>query len=337
MKESKLPVGKLPGGLLEKFLKKYSVLDSRVVLGPGIGEDACAIDFKDRYLIAKTDPITFVASDIGAYALAVNSNDISTRGAVPKWFLGTLLLPEKKTTPSSAEKIFAQVSRACRRLKISLVGGHAEVTYGLDRPILIGFLLGEVSKKNLIRTSGARPGDDVLLTKGIPLEAASILAREKERELLGKYSPAFLRKCRNLIRLLSVSKEALEACRIGGVHSLHDPTEGGLSTGLYEVALAAKLDLVVEKKEIPVIPEAEALCKEFGLNPLGAIASGALLICCDPKSTQKILKRLKELSIKAKVIGKALPGRGKVWLRDNEKLRPFPEFKRDEIAKILGK
>ncbi|MCD5401023.1 AIR synthase family protein, partial [candidate division NPL-UPA2 bacterium] len=272
-----LPVGKLPLELLEKFIEKYGGKDERVVVGPQIGEDATVIDFGEKYLVAKTDPITFVAEDLGYYVIQINANDIATMGARPKWFLATLLLPENKTTEELVEDTFSQVSRACRELDISLCGGHTEITYGLDRPLIVGQMLGEVEKDKLIRSSGARVGDDILLTKGIAIEGTSVIAREKGEELEEKFGKEFLQRIRNYLHEpgISVVKEALLAVESGEVHAIHDPTEGGLATGLYELSKASKIGMIIYEDKIPVLPECRRLCERFGLNPLGLMASGA--------------------------------------------------------------
>jgi hydrogenase expression/formation protein HypE len=176
---SRLPVGKLPIRTLERLLKRNKITDPRVIVGPGIGEDAAVIDTgNDRYLIAKTDPITFTADQIGWYAVHINANDIVTKGARPLWYLATLLLPEGLTTEGVAEKIFQDTMKACKNLGVSLIGGHTEVTGGLSRPIVVGQMLGEVEKKRLVRINGARPGDAIILTKGIAIEGTAVIARE---------------------------------------------------------------------------------------------------------------------------------------------------------------
>src|SRR5205823_1647746 len=146
--------------------------------GPRVGEDAAVIDLGDRYLVAAADPVTFATDDVAWYALQVNANDIAVRGARPRWFLATLLLPPATTTDESVQALFAQLAEACDELEVTLVGGHTEVTHGLDRPVLAGTMLGEVDKAKLVTTGGARPGDAVIMTKGIPLEGAAIIARE---------------------------------------------------------------------------------------------------------------------------------------------------------------
>src|SRR5512136_3108998 len=170
-------VGKPPLAVLERLFRQCGVRDPRVIVGPRVGEDAAVVDLGDRYLVAKVDPITFVAEEIGWYAVHVNANDLAVRGAKPAWFLMTLLLPEAQAEESLLADIFTQVRDACGAVGASLVGGHTEVTSGLDRPILAGTMLGEVEKDRLVTTAGARVGDTVLLSKGIAIEGTSILAR----------------------------------------------------------------------------------------------------------------------------------------------------------------
>src|SRR5262245_51302084 len=177
-----LPVGKLRADFLERLLGKYVPGGERVIVGPRVGEDAAVIDVGDRYLVATTDPITFATDDAGWYALHVNANDVAVRGARPLWFLATVLLPEGATSEARVEALFDELGAACAELGVALVGGHTEVTAGLPRPIVVGSMLGEVAKGDLVTTAGARVGDVLLLTKGVPLEGAALLAREKGDE-----------------------------------------------------------------------------------------------------------------------------------------------------------
>src|SRR3989337_1995423 len=157
------PVGKLPLHILKRFLKKYAVFDKSVIVGPDIGLDAAVIEFGNRYLLAKTDPITFVSEDIGLYTININANDIASMGGMPRWFLATILLPAGRADADMAEAIFSQLSNACKKLKISFCGGHTEVTYGIDRPIVIGQMLGKVKKSGIVTAAGAKLWDSVLI------------------------------------------------------------------------------------------------------------------------------------------------------------------------------
>src|SRR5262245_9981138 len=198
---SPLPVGKLRAETLRAVFDKLQPRDPRVVVGPRVGEDAAVIDLGDRYLVATADPITFATDDVAWYALQVNANDIAVRGARPRWFLATLLLPPATTTDESVETLFSELASACDDLEVTLVGGHTEITHGLTRPVVAGTMLGEVDKTKLVTTGGAQVGDAVVMTKGVPLEGAAIIAREREAELrsLG-VSPAVIRRAKAFLR-----------------------------------------------------------------------------------------------------------------------------------------
>lgn len=332
-----IPIGKLPAEHLARLLEQHARPDPRLIVGARVGEDAAVIDMGDRYLVAKTDPITFATDEIGWYVVNVNANDVACAGATPRWFLATLLLPEARTDVGLVESIFEQMAGACQGLDVTLVGGHTEITYGLDRPVVVGHMLGEVAPDRFVTTSGARAGDDLILTKGVAVEATAIIAREKADELRGVFDADYLARCRDFLHNpgISVVRDAGVAQAAGRVHAMHDPTEGGLATGLWEMAGAAGVGLEIDEAAIPILPETGALCARFGLDPLGVIASGALLIACPPTETGAILAGLQAAGVPAARLGRAVqPDRG-CTLLGPEGGRPLPTFPRDEIARLF--
>jgi len=333
-----LPIGKLRAETLQAIFDTHPTKDPRVVVGPRVGEDAAVIDMGDRYLVATTDPITFATAEIAWYALQVNANDVAVRGARPRWFLATLLLPEGKTSDASVETLFAELHAACDELDVALVGGHTEIAHGLDRPIVIGTMLGEVEKAKLVTTGGARVGDAVVLTKGVPLEGAAIIAREKAAELAARGVPASLiRKARGLLRTpgLSILPEAEIACELAVVHAMHDPTEGGIATALVELAQAAGVGLRIDRERIMVLPEGRVLCEAFGLDPLGTIASGALLMTLAPAEAGIVIHALAREAIDCHFIGQVVDREQGVTLVNGSRQDPMPVFAQDEITKLF--
>lgn len=334
---STYPIGKLPNADLARLLQKYAPSDPRLVVGGAVGQDAAVIDLGGRYLVAKTDPITFATAEIGWYAVNVNANDIACTGATPRWFLATLLLPVQSSTPALVENIFAQIHRACTGLGVTLAGGHTEITYGLERPLVIGQMLGEVAPDRLVTTSGAQIGDDLILTKGIAIEATAIIATEMRSQLREQFAEETLDRYADFLHRpgISVVKDATAAMEAGGVHAMHDPTEGGVATGLHELAEAASVGLEIKADSLPYLPETVALCRRFELEPLGVIASGALLIAAAPDSTANILASLSQAGIDAAVIGRVQPPEAGRLLVEKEGARPLPVFARDEITRLF--
>ena len=332
-----LPVGKLPSTLLKRFIDKIRIEDERVVLGPAIGEDVAVINFNNKLLVAKTDPVTFATDLIGWYAVNVNANDIATMGVRPRWFLATILLPEQGTD-QEAERIFDQILSACSSLGITLVGGHTEITYGLTRPIVVGCMLAEAENQPIITTSGAKPGDDIVITKGIAIEGTAVLAREAKQILLSsRLSQNLVQRAANYLFSpgISVLQEALLAYSRVEVHSMHDPTEGGLATGLWEIANAAQVGILVEENKIPVLPECQAICDKFALNPLGLLASGALIITLAPAETATLLSALAKAGISAEIIGKVVSAEEGLKMHTARGTQELPQFERDELARFL--
>jgi hydrogenase maturation factor len=219
----------------------------------------------------------------------------------------------------------------------ALVGGHTEVTSGLDRPVVAGAMLGEVARGRLVLPSGARPGDALLLTKRLAVEASAVLAREKADRLAGLVGAGTLERARRSLREpgIGVLRDARAALAAGRVHAMHDPTEGGLATGLHELADAAGVGVEVEAEAVPFYPETLAICAALGLDPWGVIASGSLLLAVPLEEATAILGGLESAGVEAAVIGRVTErARGVVRL-EGGRAAPLPRPARDEIARVF--
>jgi hydrogenase maturation factor len=332
-----LQIGKINPDILGKLISDYTHKEDRVIIGAGIGEDAAIIDMGSNYLVAKTDPITHVTSEIGHYAVNINANDIAAMGGKPMWFLATILMPAASSA-DELKHIFSQLSESCKELGISYCGGHTEVTHSVNNPVVIGHMLGEVGRDNLKPTSEARLGDDLIMTKSSAIEATAIIALEKENELRGHLGNKLLARAKNYLYNpgISVVKEASVVSSIKEVHALHDPTEGGIATGIFEMATASDLGVEVHYDKIPISEETLRLCESYHVDPLGTFASGSLLIAVSPSVSEDVISRLSAVGITAARIGVMMPKEeGMRLIRNGENL-PLPVYHQDEISKIFG-
>ena len=333
-----LALGKLPPELLARLLGGLPRPDVRVLTPAAPGVDAAAIDLGDRLLIATADPITFLADRIGWYAVNVNANDIAVMGSEPCWFLATLLLPEGIAAETVAA-IFADLKRACAELDVALVGGHTEVTYGIDRPIVAGTMLGEATRGQLVTSAGMRPGDRLLVTGGIAIEGTAALAVEARAELeTAGVSAALIERAAALLHDPGIS--VVPAARVlrdtVPVHAMHDATEGGLATALREMAEASGTGLAIGGDTLPVLPETHAVCAALALDPLGLLASGCLVATVSPSDERAAVAALQAAGIGAWTVGEVLEPDGGLWLVEAGDRRPLPRFARDELARWLG-
>ena len=333
-----LPVGKLDMHLLTRLLQSYTSIDERVAIGPKVGEDAAVLDFGDRYLVAKINPITFATEEIGWYLVNVCVNNMVVRGVRPRWMLNTILLPEGKTTAEMVEQIFRQIYQACSEVDVLIIGGHTEVTFGLDRPLAVGCLIGEIERQRLIPTGGAQPGDTVLVTKSLAIEGTAILAREKQEMLLRKgYDLEFIQRAQGFLYDpgISVYAEALTAAESGVVHAMTDATEGGLATALHELAEAAGVGLRIEAESIPIRAETQKICAEFGIDPLGLIASGMLILTASPQKADELRRQLAERGLACTAIGSITPSENGRLLSVEGELVELPYYASDELTRAL--
>ncbi len=341
-----LKTGKLPGTLLQNLIEGIpnAVSDRRLLVGPGIGEDAAHILFGENTLLAKTDPITFATDRIGWYAVNVNANDIAVAGGTPKWFLATLMMPPG-STEGEVRDIFGQIGEAAYEIGVQLAGGHTEVTPAVTQPLICGFMIGEAPTSRTVSASGARPGDGVILTKGIAIEGTSILANECRDELVqAGVSMSDINAASEFLTDpgISVLKDAKTVVAAGGVTAMHDPTEGGLATALQELAFASNVDIVVDDSAVNVLPICRKICDALEIDPWGLISSGALLAIVQPDQQDGVVAALRVAGIDAGVIGRVEEiGSEKigstVYARSeiDSSSAPIATFDRDELARYF--
>jgi hydrogenase maturation factor len=337
MPPDRLPIGKLPAPYLEALLAQLGPPDARVLIGPRPGEDAAVIEFDGRALVVATDPVTFATDRIGSYAVHVNANDVAVLGARPRWFFAAVLLPEREATVDMATAIMRDVRRACDAVGARVCGGHTEITAGLNRPIVVGQMLGEAPVSRLVRKTRLAPGDRVLVTHGAAIEGTAILARDRREALLAHLNDTQVAAAERLLvdPGISVVASALAIAEAGSVHAMHDPTEGGLVSGLVELASVAGCGLRVFGERIPVLPETRDVCRVFGLDPLRLIASGALLIGVPPDAVASVMAALAALSVPATDVGEVRPVGDGVTIEWAGRVEPLELPARDEIARVF--
>lgn len=324
-----LPPGKLPPKLLSELLPEAGSLPPEVLVGPRVGEDACAIAVEGGTLVAATDPITLTGSEVGRHAVVINANDVAAMGAQPRWFLANVLLPTT-TSEEDVRVLFAGMREALDQMGATLVGGHTEVTSAVTQPLVVGQMLGWCEKDRFVRTGGTRPGDLVLQVGRTPIEGAAVLAQEAD---VTGVDPELLALARNasVDPGISVVEPALLAAELGAT-ALHDPTEGGLATALHELAEAAGAGLVdLDPDAVLWFEPGVVLCRHVGADPWGTLASGALIACFARDAVDSAAAALREKGYEVAVIARTAEGSG-VMFQNGAAL---PRFDRDELSRVL--
>lgn len=327
-----MKVGKVPESVLKRSVfKQIHTRREEVLLGAGVGEDCAAVKLaEDEMFVVSTDPITGTATDIGNLAIHITMNDLASAGAEPVGVMLTILLPEH-ALESDLKEMMKQVEEACAQANVQIMGGHTEVTRAVNQPLVNVCGIGKAKIGKLVSTAGAKPGDDILVSKWIGLEGTSIIAKEKEQELLTRYPIQLVKAAQDFDRYLSVLPEAAAAMK-SGVSAMHDVTEGGIFGALWELAEASGVGLEIDLKKIPVKQETIEVCEFFNINPYELISSGCMLMA-SPDGNM-LVRELEKEGIHGVVIGKAVKGNDRILVNEEEK-RFLEPPKTDELYKVV--
>jgi len=316
-----MKIGKIDEVMFRSLLMgKFGRRDPSVLVPPMTGVDAGVVDLgRGRVLVVAEDPIFTMPrlplEMFGRFTVHIGASDVAVMGVKPRYMTYSLLLPPE-TALEDIKRIVDSIHEAARGLGIAIVGGHTGFYPGFTAPTIGGITVFAVArKKDIVTPAGARPGDEIILTKGPAIETAGLLAALREEELLEKYPSALVAKAKSLSRAITVVEDALAAAAAGGVTAMHDATEGGVMGGLFEIAAASGVGMEIDEARFVYPDEVRAVCETFGIDPVRAIAEGSLLVTVRPGKSAGVVARLKSKRIAASVIGEVLRDRRRRVLR----------------------
>jgi len=325
--------GKVPNDILNKIvLSKINMFRKDVILRPGIGEDCAAIDFGEYACVLSTDPITAAANDVGQLSVHISCNDIASCGVEPLGLMVTILCPVG-TTEEKLENVMEQICLTASELNVEIIGGHTEVTPAVNRIVISTTCIGKALKDDIVSSTGARPGDSIVMTKSAGLEGTAIIANDFEHKLVGIINNDELNLAKSFIKSISVVKEGVLAGKFGAT-SMHDITEGGVLGAAWEVAEASGAGVILNKDIIPVEVVTKTICEFLGLDVLKLISSGCMFITCP--DGEGLVKLLESNNIKATIIGTIIANRNDRLLisKKNSTIEDIESPKADELYKV---
>ncbi len=325
-------VGKLDSELLEKIVfNNIRFNREEVLVRPGIGEDCAVVDFGEYVLIMSTDPITGAASEIGRLAVHINCNDIATNGIEPLGLMMTILAP-KETREEDIDTVMKQASYEAAKLNVEIIGGHTEITEAVNRMVISATAIGRQLKSKIIKSSGAKVGDRVVMTKTAGLEGTGIIAYDLEEMLSSTFSREIIKRSKKMVDSLSVVREGVIGGKVGA-SSMHDVTEGGVLGALWEMCKAAKVGCNIYKDRISIAEETDKICRFLSIDPLKLISSGTMLITISPEREEALISELIKNGIKASVIGE-ITENGAFLIEHDKKTKIQPP-ESDELYKVI--
>lgn len=325
-----MKVGKLSREALQKYvLSTIRYRRDDVLVHAGLGEDCAIIDFGDEVCLISSDPITGAVEGIGELAVHVACNDIAANGGMPVGVQIVLLVPPE-TDEEQIRKIMADIQTTAAGLKVEVMGGHTEITSKVKNCIVSVTAVGRAPKDRYVTSGAAKPEDDVIITKGVAIEATAILAREYGRLLPFEIAEE---EIRSFAKQLSVVPEGILAAEFG-VHAMHDITEGGLLGAVREICHASRVGAVIWEEKVHVPELTGRITAELGLDPLALLSSGAMLIVA-PEG-EELIKKLGERGIPAYQVGKITAGEHVALVRRTGQREIIAEHVEDELWKFMA-
>ncbi|MBI6873837.1 AIR synthase family protein [Clostridium aciditolerans] len=321
-----MKVGKLNWDDLKEIIDgSRKVRRDDVRIRSGVGEDCSVVEFGSHECILSTDPITGADANSGKLAVHINCNDIASCGVEPIGILVTILAPEN-TSLDEIKEVMKEIGEETQKLNVEILGGHTEITRAVNKMVISCTVIGKAPKGKAVATSGAKEGDDIIVTKQLCLEGTSIIVNDYKNKIKDILTEEEIEEAQNYTNYLSVVNEGIISGNFG-VNSMHDITEGGVLGALWEVAEASNMGFKVYKEKMPISSITQRICRECSIDPLRFISSGSMLITT--KNGNELIEILKKEGIKATIIGKIIKGKGILVDKNIEKEVEPPE--RDEL------
>ncbi len=350
--------GKISDSVLKRSVfKQIRTKSQEVLCGAGIGEDCAIFASADAFFSCVSEAAVAEKADM-ARVLVKCANNLATAGARPIAALITLILPQD-VQEEQLKALMAGAEEACNGMRMQIAGGHTTVSSHVDCPIVSVTAYGipadgisadilsankpsadKLSADKLsadkpsagkqpayLTTKGAKPGQDIVLTKWIALEGTAILARRNKQRLLQRYPAHLVEEAEDFDRYLSVMPEAAVAVK-SGVRVMHDASEGGILAALWELAESSGVGLTINMRKIPIRQETVEVCELCEVNPYTLACGGCLILVTD--HGEALVSQLAGEGINAAVIGQITDSHDRLIYNADEK-RYLDKPAQDEI------
>ena len=327
-------LGKLSDSILKRtVLKQIKNRRSEVLCGAGIGEDCAIFALPGDKFATSVEEYTVKDRQDMIRAIYKSTNNLATAGAEPVAVMLSIILPER-ASEEKLKKLMDGAAQAARELNIQIAGGHTTVSKYVSEKLAVVTAYGIYSEETDARpftTKGAKPGQDIVISKWIGLEGTAILANRKKEEMLARYPEYLIDEAASFDKYLSVIPEAATAMK-SGVCVMHDASEGGIMATLWELAESSGVGLSIDMKKLPIRQETVEVCEFCDVNPYELISGGCLVMTAEDGNA--LVDALLQQDIPAVVVGKITDSNDRIIVNGEEK-RYLDKPKMDEIHRFV--
>lgn len=320
-------IGKATQYFLKKVIfKKLGKENPKVLLGPKLGGDFAVVELNERQvLIVTCDPLSIIPQlglkESAWITVHLLASDLATSGVAPQFAVLDYNLPPHLSY-SDFEIYWNYIHEEMEKLSVSIIGGHTGKYVGCDFTVVGGGVMFSVTDKdNYVTSSMAEVGNSLILTKGVAISSASILARVFKEKIEKELGSKTQKKLSDMLYNFSTVKDSLTAARLGlrsTVTAMHDCTEGGLLGAVYELCEASNKGVIIYRDKIKIDEDIKAVCELFKIDPLKALNEGGLLCCVKREKSEDLIKELKKEGIDAFEIGEIREKEEGRWLIEGD-------------------
>jgi len=346
--KAQLPdIGKVSSEILDEIvLPQLGRRRTEVLIKPQHGVDVGIVDLGDgNVMVTTTDPI-FIVPPYGWersawFAINILASDAVTSGLAPKYITLDLNLP-LSITRDEFEIMWNTIHRECEKIGMAVISGHTGRYEGCEYPMVGGATVICIgSKDKYVAPTMAQIGDSIIITKGAAVEAAGLFAVTFPHKVAEKFGKQIADEAEQVFWQMSVVEDAMTAVEVGvrenGVTAMHDATECGVWGGLFEVAQASNVGMVIYKEKIILQDVVKKVCELFKIDPYSSISEGTLIITCRPKKSQEVIQRLNDKGIPASIVGEVTRKEKGIQYLENGKLQQLIHPKVDPFWAAFGK
>ena len=336
--------GKLPEHIYERSVHKVihtTEYQKITVNGAGLGADCAILPDEKGYLVTTQGSADGADVKVAMRAFYAGLNKLAATGVFPEQSSvcaslnvaapHSLTDEERNKSEMHLRECIRWASEAALTNKVTIISAEVNIVPAMQTYYATATFTARAGQAAIVRIQGEKAGKDVVMTKWLGLEGTSLIASQRMKELASRYPLGLVEQAADFDRLLSSVPEAATAVQ-SGVNAIQAVREGGIFGGLWQLAKANGVGLVIDLKQIPVKQETIEVCEFYDVNPYELLSGGSMLMITEGGT--RLVSELTEQGISAAVIGRTTDNNDRILVNDEEK-RFLEPARHDSLYRVL--
>ncbi len=337
--------GRLPEHIYQRSVEKviHTTEYRKITInGAGLGADCAILPDENGYLVTAQGSADGADVKVAMRAFYAGLNKLAATGVFPEQSSvcaslnvaapHSLTDEERNKSEMHLRECIRWASEAAIANQVTIIGTDVNVVPAMHTYYATASFTARAGQAAIVRIQGEKAGKDVVMTKWLGLEGTSLIASQRMKELASRYPLGLVEQAADFDRFLSSVPEAATAVQ-SGVSAMQAVREGGVFGGLWQLAKANGVGLVIDLKQIPVKQETIEVCEFYDVNPYELLSGGSMLMIT--QGGTRLVSLLAEQGISAAVIGRTTDNNDRILVNDEEK-RFLEPARHDSLYRVLA-